>query len=124
MNAHRVKLAVEALEDRSVPSTMVTTDFNNDGRVDMGAITGQKTITVSLANSNGVGYTVAATLTAQKPIESIGLYDLDGDGKLDLFASGTKPSGDSYSYFWLSNGDGTFDYVEPWHPHGPKWRGF
>ena len=39
MKSRSTRLAVEALEDRSVPSTVAYADFNKDGRPDMAAVT-------------------------------------------------------------------------------------
>ena len=109
MNPRACRLNVEAMEDRSVPSTVAYGDFNNDGRVDMAAITNSTTITVSLLNANG-SYTVSATLTSTKnrPIEDIYVGDLDGDGNLDI-TGGNGSGGPKFSSsVWLGNGDGTF----------------
>jgi hypothetical protein len=120
MKVRSTRLAVEALEDRSVPSTVAYGDFNNDGLMDMAAITGQKTITVSLANPDG-SYTVSATLTAPKPIDAIAVTDVITDGNLDIHASGSKPSDD---FYWQGNGAGAFNFLEAWKPkrtHGGTW---
>ena len=108
MKARSIKLAVEALEDRSVPSTVAYGDFNNDGRLDMAAITAPKTVTVSLANLDG-SYTVSAILSAPgtKTITHVGAYDSDGDGNLDVLAS-TSTGGGGATHTWLGNGDGSF----------------
>ena len=102
------KLGVESLEGRSVLSTMAYADFNDDGRLDMAAVTNPTTITVSLANPDGT-YSVSATLTAPKsqPIGGITLRDVNGDGKLDISAGGLM-SNHFYNHTWLGDGDGTF----------------
>ena len=108
MKARSTRLAVEALEDRSVPSTVAYGDFNHDGLMDMAAVTSPTTITVSLANPDG-SYTVSATLTAPKnlPIGGVNVGDYNGDGKLDISSGGITNSR-FYSHTWLGNGDGTF----------------
>jgi hypothetical protein len=58
MKARSTRLSVETLGDRFVPSTVAYGDFNNDGLMDKVAITGQKTLTVSLANPDG-SYTLS-----------------------------------------------------------------
>ena len=110
MKARSTRLAVEALEDRSVPSTVACADFNHDGLVDVAAVTSPTTITVSLANRDG-SYTVSATLTAPKtlPVGGVNLGDYNADGNLDISAGGlTNNYNRFYSHIWLGNGDGTF----------------
>ena len=110
------KLAVESLEGRSVLSTMVEADFNNDGLLDVAAITGPYTITVSLFDPVDGGYDVSAILTAPKNQQIFDIWsvvDGDADGDLDIYALGSKPSGSSSFVTWMGNGDGTFDYIEP-----------
>ena len=109
------KLAFESLEGRSMLSTTAFADFNNDGLLDMAAISGQKTITVSLANPDG-SYTVSATLTAPKPIDSVAVKEVFTDGNPDITASGSN-----HNFAWKGNGDGTFVYLEPWNPKPKSW---
>src|SRR6266550_3715978 len=106
--SHNNRFAVEALEGRRLLSTVAYGDFNNDGRVDVAAVTNPTTITVSLANPDG-SYTVSATLTAPKnlPIGGINVGDYNGDGKLDISGGGLA-NNRFYSHTWLGNGDGTF----------------
>jgi hypothetical protein len=115
-------LAIETLEDRSVPSTVAYGDFNNDGRADMAAITAPRTVTVSLANQDG-SYTVSAILTAPKgqSLTYVDVYDSNGDGNDDVYASGSSGGGPVKYTQWYGNGDGTFDdgISDSWH-----WRKF
>lgn len=127
MKAHSLRLAVEALEDRCVPSTVAYGDFNNDGLIDKASLTAPKTITVSLANPDG-SFTVSQVITAPKPIEGVYVYpgagDFNGDGQVDIYGVSSKANGSYQLSFWLGNGDGTFDYLEPWKTkptHGGIW---
>jgi fermentation-respiration switch protein FrsA (DUF1100 family) len=108
MKARSTRLAVETLDGRDVPSTLAYGDFNNDGLLDVAALTSPTTITVSLANPNG-SYTVSATLTVPNGQSVGGVYvdDYNGDGKLDVRAGGSTSS-QVYTHTWLGNGDGTF----------------
>ena len=103
------RMAVEALEGRSMMSTVAYGDFNNDGLVDMAALTNPTTVTVSLANADG-SYTVSATLATPKNRPAAVIYagDYNGDGKVDVNAVGGSNSGSWITHQWLGNGDGTF----------------
>jgi hypothetical protein len=92
-------------------------DFNNDGLMDVAALTTPTTITVSLANWYG-GYSVSAILTAPRGQEIWGftVYDCDGDGDLDVYAYSTPTLTSYYTLTWPGNGDGTFG-----SPRSRKW---
>ena len=110
MNAGTSRL-IEALEQRSLMSVDAP-DFNGDGRTDLVTVTSPTTVTVSLANADGT-YTVSATLTAPKnmTVGGVTVDDYNGDGKLDIAASGLL-SNRFYTHFWYGNGDGTFGMVD------------
>jgi hypothetical protein len=112
----------ETLEGRRLMSTVAYADFNNDGRVDMAAITSPTTVTVSLANSDG-SYSVSATLTTPKnrPVTEVNVGDFNSDGKPDVIAFGFINNG-FYRHTWLGTGNGTFGSIttevvrnKPWH---------
>jgi hypothetical protein len=125
MKARSMRLNVESLDGRIVPSTVAYGDFNHDSRTDMAAITNPNTITVSLANSNG-GYTVSAILTTpqNRPIGNIYVYDANGDGNDDIVASGAV-NNSLFIHTWLGLGDGAFGnrQSDRWNPPH-HWGGF
>ena len=113
-----LRLRVEALEDRSVPSTVAYGDFNKDGLMDMAAITSPTTITVSLANPDG-SYSVSATLTVPKnrPLLNVSVGDPNADGNLNI-SDWSLSGNNSYIDGWLGHGDGTFGSLVTtrWNP--------
>ncbi len=116
------RLALETLDARTTPITVAYADFNNDGRVDVAAVTGPTTITVRSANPDG-SYTAWATLTVPRnqPIQGIDVSDVNGDGKLDVSAGGLS-NNRFYSHVWLDDGDGTFgDRTTDKSGRIPKW---
>ena len=120
MKARSTRLAVEALEDRCVPSAVAYADFNHDGLPDVAAVTSPTTITVSLANPDG-SYTVSATLTVPKnlPIGGVNVGDYNGDGNLDVLCSNSN-SKEWYTHTWLGKGDGTFGSIQTLRHKWPK----
>ena len=123
--SHNRRTSVESLEGRSLMSAVAYADFNDDGRMDMAAVTSPTTITVSLANPDGT-YTVSAILTSSKsqPIADIYVYDSNGDGKLDI-AGGGGSGGPKFSgNVWLGNGDGTFGNRKTTNSHPFNHGGF
>ena len=90
-------------------ATVAFGDFNNDGLMDVAAITSPTTITIRLANPDG-SYTVSAILTApkNKTLTFVQVFDSDGDGALDVMANGPTIGGWSTLYILFGNGDGTF----------------
>lgn len=93
-------------------------DINNDGLMDVAALTSPTTVTVYLANPDG-NYTASAILSVPKnqQFANFSLVDLDGDGDLDVNAIGVAGGGWHY-HVWLGNGDGTFGSRTTYRPKG------
>jgi hypothetical protein len=95
----------------SGPSSVVTGDFNRDGKLDL-AVANQNDHTVSILLGNGDGtfqanadYPAVIAGAGTLDVADVALGDFNGDGKLDLAV--TNPSTDQVSIL-LGNGDGTF----------------
>jgi hypothetical protein len=87
------------------PDTVLTADFNNDGRLDlMVANPSTSSVSVLLGNEGGT-FQPAASYAAGTNPESIAVGDFDGDGKLDLAAANRGTYGVSVA---IGNGDGSF----------------
>ena len=104
-----VAVIATAVVSSAGAATVAFGDFNNDGLMDMAAVTSSTTVTVYLANPDG-SYTASAILSAprNKTITFVQVFDVNGDGALDVIANGPA-SGGWYTYYYLfGNGDGTF----------------
>ncbi len=82
-------------------------DFNGDGKLDLVAVSYSnpcKCISVLFGNGDGT-FQDAVNTNPPFDVESIGVGDVNGDGKLDLVAAGNFTIN-----VLLGNGDGTFQY--------------
>ena len=104
-----VVLITAAVASSARAATEAFGDFDNDGLVDIAAVTSSTTVTVYLANPDG-SYTVSAILSAprNKKITFVQVFDFNGDGALDVVANGPAIGGWYTTYILFGNGDGTF----------------
>ncbi len=95
-----------------VPWTVALADFNGDGRLDVavaGLGNGVDRGAISVMLGNGDGTFAAPKQYAKDDYSALTVADINGDGKLDLIASGYDPSTfSSFISVFLGNGDGTF----------------
>jgi hypothetical protein len=114
-----IKLSLEALEDRCLPSFGPATlypvgafpshiasgDFNGDNRIDL--VVGNyfgNSVSVLLGNPGGTFQTALNSATGAN-LEGLAVGDFNADGKLDVV---TTSSGDQVVNVLLGNGNGTF----------------
>jgi len=85
---------------------LVVCDLNADGRDDVIIRRGHSNLSVRLGGPDGLGPELAGTVTLGGAIQ---VADLDGDGRLDVFAGNATGSSS-----WLrGHGDGTFNPPAP-----------
>jgi hypothetical protein len=126
----RFRPALEALEDRALPSflaptlypsadarnAVVTGDFNGDGKLDIATIStdgvGHSFVNVMLAvqptKHGGGNFAPPVDYPVGPDARSLAVGDFNGDGKLDIVTSSDSPGGGPSISVLLNNGDGTF----------------
>jgi hypothetical protein len=115
----RFRLALEGLEDRTVPSfftpptfpvglapvAQAVGDFNGDGKVDVAVINeGSNAVSVLLGDGNGTFKPAVNSPTGAFPV-GVAVGDFNGDGHLDLAVANSVSNSISVL---MGNGDGTF----------------
>ncbi len=99
----------------SAPSYRVATgDFNEDGKVDIATASGG--ITVALGHGDG-SFTTPVGYGAVSNTRNLVVYDVNGDGHLDIVAVGSNAVSNFQSYVavLLGNGDGTFQPAQTFY---------
>jgi hypothetical protein len=129
--ARRHTLAIEALEDRTVPSfvlpvtlpvgvdphTVTVADFNHDGTPDLAVVNGgssstSQSVSVLLGDGRGSFHPAVTTAVvnggaANGNAQSVVAGDFNGDGLTDLALNTAGPAGPAMEIL-LGKGDGTF----------------
>jgi hypothetical protein len=88
----------------SLPDSIVSGDFNGDGRLDLAVADAGGEVSVLLGNGDGTFQPAAQYAVGLSP-SAIVTGDFNGDGRLDLAVAN---SGDNTVSVLLGNGDGTF----------------
>src|SRR5579863_1549511 len=98
--------AVEAAPAVSVSlgNSVVTGDFNNDGKLDVAVVAGGLEVSIFLGNGDGT-FQAPLTFNAGRNTSGLVVGDFNLDGKLDLAV--VQPT-DQLLVIYLGNGDGTF----------------
>lgn len=96
----------QALPTNQYPRSVVATDINGDGKVDLVTANGSGSASVLLGNGNGT-FQPQRTFAAGAAPYMVAVADVNGDGKQDLAVVNSGAASSSVSIL-LGNGNGTF----------------
>lgn len=82
-------------------------DFNNDGKLDLLAATGQSHAVDLLINEGNRTFSVRSIPMPDSP-NWVAVGDFNNDGKLDFAVSSSRPDTTNYMQMFLGNGEGGF----------------
>jgi FG-GAP-like repeat len=82
-------------------------DFNNDGKLDILAATGQSHAVDLLINEGNRTFSVQSISMPDSP-NWVAVGDFNNDGKLDFAVSSSRPDTTNYMQIFLGNGEGGF----------------
>lgn len=106
--ACRLKFKASEISTGTNPQSIVTGDFNGDGKLDFAHVNydggGAGSVNVFLGNGDGT-FTEKGTYATGSGPDGLAVADVNGDGKLDLVTA--NDTGYSVSVL-LGNGDGSF----------------
>jgi hypothetical protein len=110
-----------SLAETNNAASVAAADLNGDGNSDLILVnnplaSGSATVSISLGSASGTFPIPTEIPIAGNNAYSVVVDDFNGDGKLDIVASTSSPSGASgetyYINFLAGNGDGTFKAVK------------
>ncbi|HEV7297726.1 MAG TPA: FG-GAP-like repeat-containing protein [Tepidisphaeraceae bacterium] len=93
--------AISMLDPRKWPLRIAAGDMNGDGLVDL-AFTHEAGVSVAINGPNGL--VTRSTWNLLRGVDAVALGDIDGDGDLDVVASGGRSS---IHHLWTLRNDGT-----------------
>jgi hypothetical protein len=100
-----VEVTTSGFSAGSGPVSVVTGDFNGDGRLDLAVTNGSGNVSIFLGNGDGTFQSPVNYAVGTGPGLGIAAADFNGDGKLDLVVAN---NGSNNVSVLLGNGDGTF----------------